>query len=408
MKILQVNILYNQGSTGKIVADIQKVLEDKEIQSMVCYGAGPKVKASNIYRMAFHYELSFYRIWAHYMGLQYASGYLSTYRLIRIIKKEKPDIVHLHCINGFFINIYRLINFLKKANIKTVLTLHAEFMYTGNCGHAFDCEKWKTGCGDCPQLWDAAYSYYFDRTATAWKRMQKAFIGFNSLIVTCVSHWLWDRAMQAPILAGKKIVTIENGTDTKNIFHPTPFQDLKKTLGITDEKIILHVTAKFTTREDDLKGGRYLFQLAESLKDENVKIIIVGSDDTNIKICPNMVNAGRVSDQKVLAQYYSMADLTVITSKRETFSMPSAESLACGTPVVGFMAGGPETICLKEYSEFVEYGDVAALVACVQRWLPFKKECASEIVDIAKDYYSKETMCEKYLLEYKTLIAEEI
>jgi len=404
MKILQVNILYNQGSTGKIVADIHKVLCENGTKSIVCYGTGQKVKDSNINKIAYHYELSFYRIWAHYMGLQYASGYLSTHRLIRTIKKENPDIVHLHCINGFFINIYRLIDYLKNNNIKTVLTLHAEFMYTGNCGHAFDCEKWKTGCGNCPQLWEASYSYYFDRTATAWKKMQDAFKGFNNLVITCVSQWLYDRAKQAPILAGKEIVIVENGVDTKNLFRFTAFDDLKNTLYITDEKVILHVTAKFTTREDDLKGGRFLYQLADSLKDENVKIIIVGSDDTNINVRPNMVNIGRVKDQKVLAQYYSMADLTVITSKRETFSMPSAESLACGTPVVGFEAGGPETICLKGYSEFVKYGDVKTLTSCVKKWLPFKVKHAEKIKQIATNYYSKENMCKKYQELYTLLL----
>ncbi|RID84739.1 glycosyltransferase [Peribacillus asahii] len=404
MKILQVNILYNQGSTGKITADIHKVLEEDGIQSLVCYGAGQKVNDSNIYMVASHYELSFYRIWAHFMGLQYGSGYMSTLRLIKYIKKEKPDVVHLHCINGFFVNIYKLLEFLKKEDINTVLTLHAEFMYTGNCGHAFECEKWKTGCGACPQLWDATYSYYFDRTATAWRKMYKAFKDFNNLVITCVSPWLHERAQLAPILMGKKMVTIENGIDTKNIFHPVPFNDLKKELGIEEQKIILHVTANFTTREDDLKGGRYIYQLAENLKDENVKIVVIGSNDTTVKVPPNMLNIGRVNDQNILAKYYSMADLTIITSKRETFSMPSAESLACGTPVIGFKAGGPETICLKEYSEFVEYGDIEALTNCTLKWINFKNRQGEEISNRAYVHYSKEKMVEGYLDVYKKMI----
>lgn len=404
MEVLQVNVLYNQGSTGKIVSDIHKVLCENDIKSIVCYGAGQRVENSNIYKLAYHYELSFYRIWAHIMGLQYASGYLSTNRLIYIIKKEKPDIVHLHCINGFFIHVYHLMDFLKRKGIKTVLTLHAEFMYTGSCGHAFECEKWKTGCGDCPQLWDATYSYYFDRTDTAWKKMFEAFAGFKNLTITSVSPWLHNRAKQAPILEGKKIVLIENGVDTENTFRPEPYQELKNSFGITDEKIVLHVTAKFTIREDDLKGGRFLYALANKLKNENIKIIIVGSEDITIDILDNMINVGKVHNQKVLAQYYSMADLTIITSKRETFSMPSAESLSCGTPIVGFLAGGPETISLKEYSEFVEYGDVEALTQCVRKWLDFKSIRGSEISKMAREYYSKEKMCKRYLDVYKSMM----
>lgn len=200
MKVLQVNILFKQGSTGKIVADIHDTLISNNIESLVCYGTGLNFSDKNIRKVAYHYELSAYRIWAHIMGLQYASGYLSTYRIIQIIKKEKPDVVHLHCINGFFVHIYKLFDFLKKHDIKTVLTLHAEFMYTGSCGHAFECEKWKTGCGKYPQLWDATYSYFFDRTSTAWEKMYNAFEEFDNLIVATVSPWLSSRAIQSPIL----------------------------------------------------------------------------------------------------------------------------------------------------------------------------------------------------------------
>lgn len=403
MKVIQVNILFNQGSTGKIVADIHDTLISNNIESIVCFGTGQAYKHSDIRKVAYHYELSLYRIWAHIMGLQYASGYLSTHRIMEIIKKEKPDVVHLHCINGFFVHVYKLFDFLKKHDINTVLTLHAEFMYTGSCGHAFECEKWKTGCGKCPQLWDATYSYFFDRTSTAWSKMNKALEDFNNLVVTAVSPWLRSRAIQSPMLKSRNIVTIENGIDTNKTFYPKEYSHLKAHHKITSEKVILHVTAKFTNNENDLKGGRYIYKLAEKLKGENIKILIIGSDDTSLTMQDNMINVGKIHDQNLLAEYYSMADLTVITSKRETFSMPSAESLACGTPVVGFLAGGPETIALKDYSEFVEYGNVDGLFNSILKWINFKSNTDEEISEIAKDYYSKEKMSCRYLKIYEKL-----
>jgi glycosyltransferase involved in cell wall biosynthesis len=117
-----------------------------------------------------------------------------------------------------------------------------------------------------------------------------------------------------------------------------------------------------------------------------------------------MISAGKVKDQKVLAQYYSMADLTVVTSKRETFNMPVAESLACGTPVIGFKAGGPETISIKEYSEFVDYGDIEALASCARKWLNFKNKNSADISKAADERYSKEKMCERYLEVYKSML----
>lgn len=401
MKVLQVNILFGNGSTGKIVNDIHNVLLLHNNNSIVCYGAGDDIKSENVNKLTCHYELSAYRLWSHFTGLQFASGFISTYRLIKIIKQEEPDIVHLHCINGFFINVYKVMNFLKKNNINTVLSLHAEFMYTGSCGHSFDCEKWKTGCGNCPQLWDATYSWFFDRTEEAWIRMNNAFENFDNIIVTTVSPWLTSRAKLAPILKGKRIITIENGVDTTNVFFPRNYNDLKERLNMGDARILLHVTANFSDRIDDLKGGRYILELAKYLENSNVKIIVIGPTEPDVRFPENIIYIGRIDDQSVLAQYYSMADLTVITSKKETFSMPVAESLSCGTPVVGFASGGPETISIEEYSEFVEYGNVNDLSLCVSKWLDFKKNRHIQISETARNLYSKERMTNRYMNVYK-------
>ena len=44
------------------------------------------------------------------------------------------------------------LDYLKKNKIKTVISLHAELMHTAGCDHAYDCEKWKTQCCDCPRI----------------------------------------------------------------------------------------------------------------------------------------------------------------------------------------------------------------------------------------------------------------
>jgi putative colanic acid biosynthesis glycosyltransferase len=402
MKILQVNCVYKKGSTGKIVYDIHKVLQEKNIESIVCYGRGQKPNESKEYKTSSEFLAKFNNIKSRFTGLQYNGSLLATNRLIHIIKKEQPDIVHLHCINGYFVNIYHLITHLKENGIKTILTLHAEFMYTGGCGHAFECDKWKTGCGKCPQLWESTHSYLFDRTHTAWELMKETFEGFDeNLIVTSVSPWLEGRARQSVILGNKKHCTVLNGIDSTNVFHPRDSNNIKRYLKLTDEKILLHVTANFSS---EIKGGSYIRELAERLKDENIKIIVVGNTNNNLKLPNNIIDVGRVNDQHELAAYYSMADLTVISSKRETFSMICAESLSCGTPIVGFKAGAPEQVSLPEYSKFVEYGDLDSLECTVREWLDRKSSMAKDIVKKAQGYYSKEKMCEGYLTLYKELI----
>lgn len=397
MKVLQVNCVYKKGSTGKIVHDIHTELKASGIESVVCYGRGAKIKEHGVYKTCSELYSKLNNLLSRITGIMYGGCFFSTNKLIRIIKKEKPDIVHLHCLNGYFVNIYRLVSWLKKSGIKTVLTLHAEFMHTANCGHAFECEKWKTGCGKCPVFKKETKSILFDRTATSWRRMKKAFDGFDNLIVTSVSPWLMERAKMSPILVDKKHVVIMNGLDT-NVFYPRNIQRLKEKHCITDEKIVFHATPYFSDAQNHLKGGCYILELAKRLG--NVKFFIAGPYDISGEIPSNVILLGRISNQNELAEYYSMADVTVIASKRETFSMICAESLCCGTPVVGFKAGGPEMISISEFSNFVEYGNIYSLSETLKTFLETNLK-TEEISEIAHKKYSKNKMVYEYVSLYK-------
>lgn len=403
MKILQINCVYGTGSTGKIVQDIHHELLKSGIDSVVCYGRGGKVKEPHVYKTCGELYSKLNNAVSRITGIMYGGCSFSTKKLIRIIKREQPDVVHLHCINGYFVNIYRLVEWLKKSGIKTVLTLHAEFMYTANCGYALDCEKWKTGCGNCPRFRKETKSLIVDNTARSFEKMKRAFCGFDeNLVVTSVSPWLMDRAKQSVILSGKKHCVVYNGVDT-SVFHPYQTNELRAKHGLGDEKIIFHATPNFNNDPEHMKGGYYVLRLAEMLKDENVKIIVAGKHPENLHVPENVILLGNVSDQRELAKYYSMADVTLLTSKKETFSMVTAESLCCGTPVVGFKAGAPEQIAIAEFSEFAEWGDTACLKQAVSEILtePANRQY---IANIAKQRYSKNTMVEKYRTLYSEII----
>lgn len=403
MKILQVNCVYNKGSTGKIVADVHTALKEKGVESLVCYGRGEKVREDGVTKTCGELYSNLNHFWTYLNGIMYGGCLLSTNRLISVIKKEKPDIVHLHCINGYFVNIYRIVSWLKKHRIKTVLTLHAEFMYTANCGHALECEKWKTGCGNCSRYKAETKSLFFDRTHISWQKMEKAFQGFDEdLIVTSVSPWLMQRAKQSPILADKEHTVVLNGLDTE-VFRYTDPEPLRKKHGLTDEKIIFHATPSFNLDPGHIKGGYYVNALAKQLIDQNVKVFVAGPYPEKIEVAENVILLGRISDQSTLAQYYSLADLTLLTSKKETFSMVTAESLACGTPVVGFQAGAPEQITIPEYSEFVPYGDIDALCCASEKQLSENRDKVV-ISQLAAYKYSKEKMTEDYYAVYLRLL----
>ena len=397
MKILQVNCVYGTGSTGKIVADIHRELSGQGIDSVVCYGRGAKIDMPNVYKTCGEAYSKANNLWSRFTGLMYGGCFVSTNRLISIIRAERPDIVHLHCINGYFINIYRLVSWLKKHRVKTVLTLHAEFMYTANCGIALDCEKWRRGCGHCPRRKRETKSFLLDGTARSWKKMKRAFEGFEELAVTSVSPWLMERAKQSPILGDKRHEVVLNGLDT-GVFQPVDASALRQRLGVEDQKLVLHVTAAFSLKPNHIKGGWYVAELARRMPE--VVFVVVGSGDKEIDLSPNVINVGRVEDQRELAAWYSAADATLLTSKKETFSMVTAESLCCGTPVIGFRAGGPEAITLLEWSEFVEQGDTDALEQALRRCLS-RRAARADVAAQAALAYSAQTMVGRYLELYE-------
>lgn len=405
MKIMQVNVVYPTGSTGKIVKDIHKELLKNGSNSIVCYGRGAKVKEKNIYKLAPEYIMKIQSLRSKITGYAYSGCFASTCKLINIIKKHTPDVVHLQCINGFMVNIYKLLNYLKKNNIPTVITLHAEFMYTAGCGHAFECNKWITGCYYCPQKGKGRpSSKLFDRSMKEWKMMGEAYKGFNNIVIVPVSNWLYNRAILSPFYKDKPMEVVFNGIDTTNIFRPTDTIEVRKKYNITNEKIILHVTPSF---KSPIKGGKHVIELAKRLTGKNVRIFIIGFDGNKNNLPYNVVGIPHTNNQKELATFYSLADLTLLTSIRETYSMVCAESLSCGTPVVGFEAGAPETIALDSYSEFVEQGDIDSLVNMVIKWLDKKQQFGDVISNEARKVYSKEKMFEKYYNIYSKLIKGE-
>lgn len=411
MKILQVNCVYEKGSTGKIVSDIHSVLINRGHSSIVCYGRGRKDKNNDVYKFCSELESKIHNIAHRYLGaLAYGGCFYSTMRLIQIIKKEKPDIVHLHCINGFCVNIFELLEWLGENRIKTVLSNHAEFFYTGNCGHAYDCEKWKQepGCGTCPILYEATAGSRIDYTRKSWIKMKKAFAHFhsNDLICTAVSPWVRERFLQSPITNKFHCLVVYNGLNT-TIFNGEVRkrkETVRKSLGISpSEKVVFHATAFFNLDESSLKGGRFVYQLAQQMPE--VTFVVAALSYQKILDCPsNLKLIGSVVDQKKLAELYAISDLCLVTSKRETFSMITAESLCCGTPVVGFKAGGPESIALKDYSQFVDYGDIVELQLTIRRWLERNDINSNEISILAKDIYSKEKMTMGYIDCYHKLL----
>lgn len=396
MKILQVNNVYAQQSTGKITKEIHDGLLKAGHKPYAAYGRGEDFDGESVIRLCPDWYGKLNSFLSRITGLAHGGCFLSTAKLKRLIKKEKPDVVHLQCINGHFVNIYSLIEWLKRNGIKTVLSLHAEFMYTANCGYAYDCDQWKHGCKKCPDKFKATKSWFFDGTGRSWRKMKKAFDGFeNDCIICPVSPWTEQRAKQSDILKNFKFKTVYNGVNTVEVFNRNDGDR-------SDKSTVFNVTFRFNADKDNIKGSNYVIELARRMPD--VSFIVAGSADEIPDLPKNITLLGVVNEQKKLAEYYRKASLTLMVSRRETFSMPCAESLCCGTPVVGFKAGAPEQISLSDYSEFVEHGDIDALEKAVRKWLDKTDLDRMEISEKAIETYSVETMVNTFLKIYEEIL----
>lgn len=398
MKILQINNVYGTGSTGKITMDLHRELLTRGHQSLVLYGRGFAEKEPFVRKLCpdWYARANGLRAWA--VGLPYGGCDWSTRRLIRAIARENPDVVHLQCINGNFCNFFQLLQFLKENKIPTVLTLHAEFPYTGGCSHAGDCTRWITGCNACPQRsWRTCL--YRDRTAEVWERLRQIYAGWEDLRIVGCSEWISNRAAQAGVLTGAKICTIHNGIDTQ-LFSPRQYgrAQIYRELALSPlRKLILYVAPAFSTQ----KG----FDLFEKLVQDSVGLPLYFLAVGQTARCqyPNLTVAGRVERQDILADLYSAASALVVCSRQDTFPTVCLEAISSGTPVIGFDVGGVRETISPGMGTTVPLGDIPAMQ---QALLDLPATPDPELLARARVSCSKERMADMYIALYRSLLEE--
>ena len=376
-RILLIDVNCKNSSTGKIVYDLyRKIIADGR-KAAICYGRGEKIFEDNIYKFGLDWETYLHAGLSRITGYNGCFSALSTLRLIKYLKKFKPDIIHIHELHAYFVNIKPILNYIKKNNIPVVWTFHCEYMYTGKCGHAEECVNFMYNCGNCPKIREYPKSLLFDKTSQMLSEKKNLLKDLDFQIIT-PSKWLADR-VKLSYLKDKDIRVVHNGVDT-DIFYPRNEIDVKRKYNI--DKNAIMIIAVGNDILSDNKGGKYLLELSSSGEFENVDFVLVGVRKSDINELRHKYNSHDkdsqliieskssrtkvhliplINNQIELACIYSAADLLLLTSKKETYSLPCAEALCCGTKVVGFECGAPETIFGGKYAKFVTYGDLEAL-----------------------------------------------
>ncbi len=359
MKIFMINSVAGIRSTGRICTDLAELLHQRGHTCRIAYGREQAPYFCKDYTVRVATKLGAYARFATGLVLddQGKGARRATARLIREIKDYAPDIIHLHNIHGYYLNIKMLFDFLAKADIPVVWTLHDCWSFTGHCAY-FDfvgCDKWKEGaCGHCPAKTAYPPSLVFDRSAKNFKEKKELFTSVKNMTLVTPSDWL--RGMAEESFLGKYgCVTVNNGIDLSK-FKPTE-SNVKERLGIGDKKMILGVASIWEKRK-----GLEDFLALSGLIDDDWRIVLVGLNKKQIATLPeNIIGIERTNSIGELAELYTAADVFVNPTHEEVFGLVNIEARACGTPVVTYRTGGSVEAVDEAYCRIVEKGDVEGL-----------------------------------------------
>lgn len=327
----------------------------------------------------------------------------ATNKLVQQIEKINPDIIHLHNIHGYYLNIEILFRFLKQANIPVVWTLHDCWPITGHCVY-FDyagCSKWKTECSRCPQKTTYPASYFLDRSYKNFNLKKELFSSVTDLTLVPVSNWLAD-ILKESFLKNTPVKVIHNGINT-GIFQPVTNQTFRSKYKLNGKFIILGVASVWSPR----KGLRDFVELSKKL-DSGYQIILVGLSKEQIKNLPNqIIGIEKTENVQQLAELYSASDVFLNPTYEDNFPTTNLESMACGTPVVTYKTGGSPEAINERTGLVVGKGDLKGLVAAIQQIKAKGKKFYTEAcVKHTNHLFNKKDRYQEYLDLYETILAE--
>ncbi|MDY4111100.1 MAG: glycosyltransferase [Eubacterium sp.] len=376
MKVLQINSVCGVGSTGRIATDLYKVMKENGIESKIAFGIGTAENIPQEDTFKFGNKFDYYVHNAVSRITDRAGFYskINTLKLLKFIKSYEPDIIHIHTIHGYYVNIEILFNFLKEYKKPVIWTLHDCWSFTGHCAH-FDligCTKWKTQCYNCPIHREYPKSFT-DNSRHIYKLKKQLFTGVENLTIVTPSQWLADLVKQS-FLKDHTIRIINNGINL-DVFKPIE-NDIKIKYQCENKYLILGVAFGWGKK----KGLDIFIELSKRLDENKYKIMLVGTDEHIEKDLPdNIISIHRTKNQNELAKIYSAADLFVNPTREDTYPTVNMESLACGTPVLTFNTGGSPEIIDETCGMVVEKDDIDSMY--------------NEIINICENNVFAKEMC---------------
>lgn len=395
-KLIQINTVCN-GSTGNIMRQIQVAAMQEGYETISFYG-----------RRIGYFDLpcekfgSFFGFWSHVVWTtitdrQGLASYFVTRKMVNRLRKENPDIIHMHNLHGYYLNYPVLFKYLREEfRGKIVWTFHDCWPLTGHCPYFTikKCDKWKSQCYKCPNKGNYPISWFLDSSKYNYQLKKELFSDFDNMTIITPSVWLKDIVKQS-FFKDVKTVVVSNGIDLNTFYPRMTFEYIEKYKISENKKMILGVASIWEER----KGLGTFINLARELQEDYV-IVLVGLNKRQVKqMLPNMVGIERTENQHELAELYSRADVFLNPSEEESFSLVTIEAMACGTPVIALDSSAVKELVNENNGIVLHDPDIKDYIKAISI-CENKKQNAKDINESVQKYSSK-NMTEAMLELYK-------
>lgn len=402
MKVVQINAVYEYSSTGRTTTEMHEYFLEHDIDSYV-FCTNMSMPEKNVYKFSSKFDIFIHAVLSRTFGKQGMYSHFATKRLINRLMQIRPDVVHLRVLHSNCINLPMLLNYLAEYDIPTVITLHDCWYFTGHCCYFVDskCDKWKNGCGHCPDLKNWNKSLFFDNSAKLLALKRELFGNIKNLAVVGVSDWVTDFVKDSILRDAKIVKRIYNWIDTSK-FTPRDIKVIRRSLGFDGKDFVVLGVAQIWSPS---KGLDSFIKLAKRCP--GLKIALIGKI-IQADLPANIVKLGVVSDTQKLIDYYSMADVFFNPSLRETFGKVTVEAMAAGTPAIVYKATASPELVKEGCGYIVEINNIESVVSCIDRIKIigrqyFEKHCREFVLL----NFQKERLIAEYLQLYDKLVRRE-
>lgn len=365
MKVLQINSVCGIRSTGRIVSDIAEDFIANGHECKIAYGRekAPEKYESVSYKIGNDTNVFANVFKARILDNEGFNAKRDTLKFLKWAEKYNPDVLWLHNLHGYYINVEMLFDWIKsRPEMEVRWTLHDCWAFTGHCAYFsyVKCFKWKDVCEKCTQTRKYPSSMFRDASYSNFQRKKNAFCGVRNMKLICPSQWLAELVRKS-FLKDYPVEVKHNNIDNE-IFCPTS-SDFREKMGLVNKKIVLGVASVW----DERKGLSDFIKLSEILN-EDFCIVLVGISPSLSKKLPlSIIALPRTNSKKELAEIYSASDVFVNLTYEDNYPTVNLEAQACGTPCFTYETGGSIESVPAEH--VVRQGDIAAMAMLIETYV---------------------------------------